>query len=93
MGETSSTSRSRKEVWAKWAFTSMYSTNPTNGWSVSVLVTLAPGRVDVASGMVRLILPDSALIFRKVGTLAQPFAKSTAALASTMPKPYSWLKL
>ena len=42
------------EVWSKWAFTSMYSTNPTNGWSVSVLVTLAPrqGRCGVRDGEV-----------------------------------------
>ena len=50
-----------------------------------------PGRRQV--GIRRLMTRDSEVISLKSRTLVQVGARSTAALASTMPKPYSWLKL
>ena len=38
------------------------------------------------------MLPDSEVVLSSGGTLFHSLASSTAAAASTMPKPYSWLK-
>ena len=92
-GETSSTVRSRKAGWLKWALTSTNSTNSTNGSMVRLVVTVVGVPDDDRSGIGRLMTLDSEVISLKSPTLVQPGARSTAALASTMPKPYSWLKL
>ena len=43
------------------------------------------------SGIGRAVLAVSALLFRNGGRVVQSWASSTAAVASTTPKPYSGL--
>ena len=89
-GDTSSTSMSRKEVWRKSALISTNSVNPIPVFSVSVVVTVL-GVLPNGGGITVADL-EAMLVFSKGGTLVHPLAKSTAALASTTPNPYSWLK-
>ena len=67
--------------------------NSTSVPMVTVLVTVAP-RLVVASGMLRSRRRlDRIRLDEEREVLPAVAARSTAAFASTTPKPYSWLKL
>ena len=77
----------------------MISTNSVNSMGVfrvtaeSTGGTVAGSSVAGGSGIRVYSRPDSSVDWSSGGRLGHPFAKSTAALASTTPNPYSWLKL
>ena len=91
-GDSSSISRSRKESCLNLVLISMNSANSISESKSRVRVTVSMLAASVGSGMGLLILGDTMLAFFNSGRLVQLLARSTAAAASTTPKPYSWLK-
>ena len=85
-GDTSSTCRSLKSGALNVALTSMNSTKSMSESTEIVLETLLP-----LVGIVTCRVDSTGPVFRIAGTCDQLPARSTAALASTTPKPYSWL--
>ena len=74
--------------WVKLTLTSTNSANSILESTVKILVVY----VLVLSGIVTPGKLEFTLTSRNEGTFVQPSASSTAAAASTTPKPYSWLK-
>ena len=90
-GEVSVISRSRKEVWSKVVLISTNSTNCTSDPMVMLLETVTGVPESGRSGIARSVSAEAWVSSVRAGRLVQLVARSTAALASTTPKPYSWL--
>ena len=76
-------------VW--WVKLTLISTNSVNSILESTLKVLVV-YVLALSGSVSRGKLEFTVVSRIAGTFVQPSASSTAASASTTPKPYSWLK-
>ena len=85
-GDTSSTRRSRKSVALKPALTSTNSVKSMSDSTEMLLETQVP-----LMGTVTPLMESTGPAVRIGGRLCQSPARSTAALALTTPKPYSWL--